>query len=183
MNKATLLADQNRNDSALVSFDHFLELEPNRADALNNRGVIKYRKGDLAGALADFSRAIELSPGYRDAHTNRALVYFDMGEYEKSIPDRRRTIELQPNNPMNYQEAGSIADALQRLNRPRDAIAEFDKAIQGAPAGDERLGSYYHSRSYAWWALGDRTKALSDAHEAQRRGANVDPTYLRALGK
>jgi len=181
MNKAMVLADQNRNDSALVSFDHVLELRPNNTEALNNRGVIEYRTGDLAKALADFSRAIDLNPEYRDAYLNRALSYFDSGEYEKSIADRRRAIELQPGNPANFQESGSIADALQRLNRPREAIAEYGKAIQTAPPGTP-LGGYYHSRSYAWWALRDRANALGDAQEAQRLGVRVDPAYIRRLG-
>jgi len=183
MNKAMVLTEQNRNDSALVSFNHVLELQPANPEALNNRGVVKYRNGDFPGAVYDYSRAIELRPEYRDAYVNRALAYFDAGEYEKSIADRRRAIGLNLEDPANYLEFGSVAEALERLNRPREAIAEVDKAIQGAPRGDERLGSYYLSRSYAWWDLRDGVKALGDALEAQRLGTKVPPAYLRALGR
>jgi tetratricopeptide (TPR) repeat protein len=183
MNKGLVLAELGRRDSALICFNRALELQPDRTDALNNRGGIRLQKGDLAGAVDDFSRAIEIRADFYSSYVNRAIAYFAMGDYEKSIADRRRAIELRPNNPTNYRDVGAIAEALLRLNRPREAVAEYDRAIQGAPQGDGSLGGYYLNRSRAWWALHDRTKALSDAVEAQRLGAAVDPGYFRELGR
>jgi tetratricopeptide (TPR) repeat protein len=88
-----------RNDSANLYLDRAIELNPGYAEGLNNRGVIKVWRGDLAGAVADFSRAIALSSGYRDAYANRAIAYAKMHEYEKSAADRRRVIELGSRNP------------------------------------------------------------------------------------
>ncbi len=84
----------NRNDSAYVAFDRAIGLNPGYPEGLNNRGVMKVWRGDLAGAVADFSRAIAASPGYRDAYANRAIAYVKMHEYEKSKADRRRALEL-----------------------------------------------------------------------------------------
>ena len=148
----------------------------------NNRGAMKYRRGDLAGAAADFSRAIELNPEYRDAYLNRAMAYYDTREYERSIADRRRGIELDPNNATNDQEFASLGETFQRLNRYRESIEEFDKSIQGAAGKNEQLGGRYLARSYSWWGLRDRAHALADAREALRLGVRVDPAYLRALG-
>ena len=181
-NRGLLFAQLGQNDSALVDFGHAVELLPANVDAWNNRGAMRYRKGDFAGAVADFSRALELNPKYRDAYLNRATVYFDMREYEKSVADRRRGIELDPNRPANEQEFASLGEALQRLNRHQEAIAELDKAIRAAAGKKERLGQHYLARSYSWWALHDRARALADAREALRLGAKVDPSYLRALG-
>jgi len=181
-NKGLLLAQLGRDDSAIACFDRVLELTPTEPEAMNNRGGMKYRKGDLAGAVADFSRAVELNPKHRDAHLNRAAAYFDMGEYEKSIDDRRQGIELEPENLENHQEFASIAEALQRLNRNREAIAALDRAIQTASPGNEHIGGYYLDRSHVWLVLHDRAKALSDAREAVRLGANVEPAYRRELG-
>ena len=83
-----------RNDSAYVCFDRAIALKPDYPEGLNNRGVIKVWKGDLAGAVADFSRAIALNPKYPDAYANRAFAHAKMHEYEKSAADRRRAIEL-----------------------------------------------------------------------------------------
>jgi tetratricopeptide (TPR) repeat protein len=38
------------------------ELNPKNASAYNNRGNVKFRKGDLNGAMADYNQAIRLNP-------------------------------------------------------------------------------------------------------------------------
>lgn len=183
VNKGTVFAELNKNDSAYVCFGRAIELKPDYPEALSNRGGIRSRKGDLPGAVADFSRAIEVQPTFRDAYNNRALVYFKMGEFEKAVADRRRVIDLDPRNPTNYIQMGSIALALQQLGRTREVIAAYDDAIRTAPGSDrQRLSGYYMRRSQAWWALHDRERALSDARAAARLGADVDSTYMRALG-
>ena len=40
-NRGLVLAEMNQNDSALVSFEHSLRIEPKNVDALNNRGAMK----------------------------------------------------------------------------------------------------------------------------------------------
>ena len=182
MHKGALLAQLNRYDSALVCSERAIAINPDYAEALSNRGAIRVSKGDLAGGIADLDRSITLDPKLRDAYTNRASTYAMMHEYEKAIADRRRAIELEPRNPGNYRLHGSIGVTLQQLNRQRESIPEYDEAIRAAPRGDERVGQYYLKRSYAWWALRDRTRALTDAREAARLGIKVDLTYMRELG-
>jgi tetratricopeptide (TPR) repeat protein len=183
VNRGSVFAEQGKNDSAYVCFERAIALKPDYPEALSNRGGIRARRGDLAGAVEDFSRAIALQPTLRDAYNNRAHVYFDMGAFDKAIADRRNFIALDPKNPTNYIQMGSIALALQRLGRTRDAIAAYDEAIGGAPPDDrQRLSGYYMRRSQAWWAVPDRQRALSDARAAARLGAAVDSTYLRKLG-
>jgi tetratricopeptide (TPR) repeat protein len=182
MNKGMVLAELRRDDSAYVCFQRALELQPGYAEALNNRGGIKMRRGDLAGAVEDFSQAVARNSRFRVAYTNRAHAYFLMQDYERSIADSRRAIELAPNGADNYLQFGSIGMALQELNRHREAIPAYDEAIRAAPSGEPRLWGYYQYRSYSWLALGDRRRALADAQEAARRGAPVDPAYLRQLG-
>lgn len=180
--KGMVLVDLNQNDSAFVCFDRAVELKPDYAAALNNRGGIELRKGDLAAAVADFSGAIKLDTRLWDAYTNRALAYSMTREYEKAIADLRRALEMDPINPNNHVYVNAIGVALQGLNRHREAIGEYDEAIRRTPGGDPRLGSYYLNRSYAWKALGDKSRALGDAQEALRLGARVEPAYLRELG-
>ncbi len=182
INKGNTLAELNQNDSALVCYNRALELQPDYVDALNNRGAVWLRKGAMGKAAADFSRAIELNPRYRDAYANRSLAEVTLREFEKSIADSRRAIELDAANPGNYLQHGTVALALQQLNRPQEAIPEYDEAIRTAPPGEPRLGAYYLYRSYCWLALRDRSLALQDARDALRLGATVSPAYLRALG-
>jgi tetratricopeptide (TPR) repeat protein len=182
VNKGMTLAALDRGDSAQLCFEQALQIQPDDPDVLNDRGAIKFRNGDLAGAVSDFSRAIEKKPGLRDAYTNRALAYIRLQEYEKSIGDSRRAVELAPGDPKNYLQHGSIGVALHQLGRDREALPEYDEAIRTAPSGEPLLGGYYLYRSYSWEALGDSQKALRDAREALRLGAQVDPGYLRRMG-
>jgi tetratricopeptide (TPR) repeat protein len=174
--------EQSRFDLAYEDFDRAVKLRPLFAEARNNRAAIELRRGDLQGALADLSLAVERNARYRDAYTNRALAYSMLGDHEKSIADTRRAIELDPKNRSNYLQYGYIGDEYQALQRHQEAIAGYSEAIRTAPPGEAHVGGYYLSRSRSWAALGDRSRALSDAQGALRLGAGVDPSYLRQLG-
>jgi tetratricopeptide (TPR) repeat protein len=179
--KGMALARLGRDDSAFVCVDRALRLEPDSPAALNNRGGLNLRRGDAAAAVEDFTKALELNPRLWDAYTNRALAYARLGDRERQIADLRDVLRLNPANPENHVYRDALGQALQAVNRPREAIEAYDAAIQSAPAGDARLGRYYLDRSYSWWAMGERERARADAAEAERRGVAVDPGYRRAL--
>jgi tetratricopeptide (TPR) repeat protein len=180
-NKGTLLSDLNSPDSAYACINRAIALKPDLAFALNNRGAIKGQRGDLPGAIADFARAIASDPQFRDPYENRAVAYYMLHEYEKAIADSRRAIEIDPANPNNHGLLDAIGLSLQALHRYREAVAEHDAAIRGAPYGDPRIAGYYLNRSLAWLGWGDRGRALRDAQEARLLGATVQEAYLRDL--
>ena len=51
-----------------------IQMNPGLASAYNSRGLIKYNKGDHAGALPDYDKAIELDPQFAVAYVNRGEV-------------------------------------------------------------------------------------------------------------
>jgi len=181
-NKGMMHAQMNQPDSALAAFDRALALDPKNPDALNNRGAMRYRRGDIAGAIADWSRILDANPRYRDGYLNRAVAYMDLKQFDKSVEDRRRGIELDPSNPANVDEYALMARALQSLGRHREAVDALDHAIAAAPGNDARVADFYVRRSGSWAAMGDKARALADVREAERRGAKVDPRYVRSLG-
>jgi tetratricopeptide (TPR) repeat protein len=181
-NKGTLLFDLNRPDSAYVYLDHALALKPDLGGALNNRGAIKGQRGDLPGAVIDFTRAIASEPRFRDPYENRAVAYYMLHDYEKAIADTRRALELDPSNPDNHVLLDAIGQYYQAMRRYREAVAQHELAIRTAPYGDPRIPGYYLNRSFAWWGLGNRDAAVSDAREAEQLGATLSEAYLRKLG-
>ena len=61
-------------DGAIADYTRALELKPDYAEALNNRGYAWVKKGNLGQALKDFSRAIEINPLFPDAYTSKAWI-------------------------------------------------------------------------------------------------------------
>lgn len=179
--KGMIFVDQAQFDSALICFDRAVQLKPDLAPARSNRGAIFLGRGNPAGAVADLTVAIELSPRLFNARTNRALAYTMLREHEKAIADLRGALELEPGNPSAPAVLNALGLELAALNRQREAIGEFDRAIQTAPDAGPR-GIYMLNRSRAWWAVGDRAKASADAEEARRLGAAIDSAYARTIG-
>ncbi len=169
-------------DSAYVCFNRTLSIDPRFAAAWSNRGSIELKRGNLGAAVSDYSKALEIDPRLWDAYTNRALAYVMMGKQEKAIMDLRQALALNPTNPGNHVYVSAIGVALQGLGRNREAVHEFDEAIQTAPISDPRRSGYLLSRSRSWQALGDIAKARADAEEARRLGAQVPDDYWRSLG-
>jgi tetratricopeptide (TPR) repeat protein len=59
---AVVLAQLGRHAEAVFDFDRALSLNPDRAEALVNRGRSLQALGDFEGALADFDRAMDCAP-------------------------------------------------------------------------------------------------------------------------
>ncbi len=180
--KGMVFVDQAQFDSALVCFDRAIQIKPDLGPARSNRGAIFLSRGDGAAAVKDFTAAIETNPRFFSAFTNRALAYSQLGEHQKAIDDLRAALVLEPGNEKNHLIVNAAGLELMALNRPREAVADFDRAMQLAPAGPTPRREYLLNRSRAWWALGDRPRALADAEEARRLGAEIDPAYLRTIG-
>ena len=59
---------------ALPLWDQVLELAPNDAAALSNRGNVRLGLGDPQGAIADQTRSMEWAPDEADPHLNRGTA-------------------------------------------------------------------------------------------------------------
>jgi tetratricopeptide (TPR) repeat protein len=62
-------------------------LNPELADAYNNRGIAYAGKGELDRAIEDYNTAIKLNPELADAYYNRGIAYRDKGELDRAIED------------------------------------------------------------------------------------------------
>ncbi len=62
--------EQNKLEAAKVNFDKTLAIKPDHVPALQNRGIIKYKLKDLAGACADWQRIVQLGQPLPEALVN-----------------------------------------------------------------------------------------------------------------
>jgi predicted O-linked N-acetylglucosamine transferase (SPINDLY family) len=85
-----------QHQAALENYDKALALNPNLAEAHNNRGGALHSLLDFHAALASYDRAIELKPDYVDAHSNRANALLALKDFFAALESFDRVLALDP---------------------------------------------------------------------------------------
>ena len=135
-------------DSAIVDYTKAIELNPDYAEAYNNRGVAYHLKKEYDSAIIDFSKAIELNPDYAIAYNNRGRAYGVKGEVD--------SLTTRPDSP----------DSKRAVIR---AIKDYNPAIGLNP----ELAPAYYNRGVAWLRLREWERAESDLTIARDMGINI----------
>jgi tetratricopeptide (TPR) repeat protein len=71
-----------------------LALNPNDANAYNNRAAAYRELYEYQQALPDVNKAIQLNPNFADAYWNRALIYSGLDNWENALADFKKAAEL-----------------------------------------------------------------------------------------
>ena len=144
-------------EPAIRDFNKFIELHPNDATALVERGLARLdkEKQDYSGAIADANRAVSLDPKLARAYNLRGVARRASGDSVRAIDDFTQAIRLQPSLENFLARAGTY----QLLNRHDLAIADFTRALVIAP----REPDFYFARSLSEAAVGDSAAAKRDS--------------------
>jgi len=190
-----------RNDSALVYFNRFLELEPKEEFAHVERGIVYDRLGKPDSAVADFNKALDIAPKYGWAYFNRGLAYAHRGDYDRAILDYNKAFEFnrlmkdyfksnqfffEAMKGMDFNEAIDCSltaytigihlergDAFQHKGDNEGALKNFTSALKLDPKCTE----VYLHRGPAYEAMGDYERALADLNKAIELNAYFGKTY------
>jgi tetratricopeptide (TPR) repeat protein len=89
---------QNNCDEAIADYTRAIELNPNLAEAYNNRAYVYMVKREYAAALPDLDRAIQLRPTYVNALMNRGDMYnyYYSINYERAIAEYDQVLKIDP---------------------------------------------------------------------------------------
>ena len=166
INSSISLARAGRVPEAIERVQHALRLDPKNSDAHTNLGLYLSNTGQTKPAAEQFGAALELNPNDVNAHYHYGNLLAGEGRANDAIPHFQQALRLQPNFPDAYsslgaalQKAGHTAEAVEayeaalkyapvvpsyanlaqayRLaNRPQDAIATAQKAIDLANANN-----------------------------------------------
>lgn len=105
-------------DKAMANFDRAIELGEGQSVSLQNRGMLRFATGDLAGAEADFTASLANNPDNLKTRFHRVELRARCGQYQAAIADIVEVIARQPGNlsPVLRQfelllEAGSYYSA------------------------------------------------------------------------
>ena len=138
-----------------------------------NRGLERYRAGDVAGAIAAYTRAIELDRRYADAYNNRGVAYLTQKDYAAAVADFTHSIEVAPSDAA-YNNRGSIFFSQQKIE---EAIADFTAGIKLKASAEG-----YANRGVAYQQTSREALALADYEQAIELNAKFGRAYvLRGL--
>jgi len=159
------------------------------ADVHHMLGVCYHQLGEFETAQRAFERALEINPGYVEASLNLAILCNDLGQYEKAQRIYANALQRARNGngaahapgeePLDGFARGKIAnlhagvgDAYLSARRPKDAAAEFRRALELSPG-------FVDVRMKLASALRDSGDAEAAAAEL-RRAVRDAPAYVPA---
>ena len=147
-----------------------IRLNPDFAEAYNNRGAAKDALRRYDDAITDFDQAIRLKPDYAKAYSNRGAAKDALKQYEDAVTDYDEAIRLKPDLAEVYSNRGNAKIGLKQY---RNAIADFDQAIRLKPDYAEA----YYNRGNAKTGLKQYRNAIADYDEAIRLKPDLAEAY------
>jgi tetratricopeptide (TPR) repeat protein len=120
-----------REEEAILGLRQVTALRPGSAPVHAVLGAALMETGRLAEALESLDQAVTLSPSDSGAAYNRALCLMALGREPEAVEALGRAIELDPSLPAEVRHWRG--EALNRLGRYAEALADFDAALALRP--------------------------------------------------
>lgn len=112
-----------------------LELTPDDAMTLYNRGSLYSNFGENIKALDDLTRSIELVDDYASTYNNRGMVLAKLNRFEEAIADFDKAIELEESAVIYYNRG----NALRNQDKLAEALVDFEKGLALCDEDDDEL--------------------------------------------
>jgi len=105
-----------------------------RAGTLVNRGVLKMRRLNWAGATKDFDEAAHVRPDMGEAYVNRGAVLIGEHHYAESLADLNKGLQLGVEEPAKVYFNRALA--YEGLDDAKSAYFDYQKAVELSPDWD-----------------------------------------------
>ena len=131
---ARILLDLNKFKEARAEIDAARRVRPVYPEASAVEGRIYREEAFDDEAIRSFRRAIREANGFQpEAHVGLARVFEDKGDFAAAVVELRKALDqLSDSEPVVYQMLGA---AYEKLNKPKEAIAAYEKYLELAPNG------------------------------------------------
>jgi protein O-GlcNAc transferase len=154
-----VVAHQLRRPDAASLVGRAVLLNPDFAEAHNDRGVILAANGLFEGALSCFERAVALNPGYLEARNNLGRGLRSIGRFDEALTQFELVLKSTPASPVAHF---NLASVFELIGRKPDAEKYYRSAIALRP---DFVDAYIHLASLLQGA--DRLpEALAHAERA-----------------
>jgi tetratricopeptide (TPR) repeat protein len=159
---------------AAVNYDKAIKINPQYAEAYNNRGNLRYHHlNNPAGALADYDKAITLRPNGTLTYVNRGGLKADrFNDIKGAIADFDKSIALDDQDYLVYNNRGYLKDF--NLNDLRGAVLDYDRAIALNPRS---VLAYNNRGNLNYHKLGKKETAIADYDQAISANAQSPIAY------
>jgi len=148
-----------QNDLAIADFTQVIALNPQSAEAYNERGYAYQIKCQYDRAITDYDQAIALNPQFAEAYHRRGNVYQDKCQYDRAITDYDQAIALNPQLYDAYFRRGGVYLKTKQYDL---AIANYNQTIALQP----QLDNPYYIRGLAYEAKGLYDHAITDYNQS-----------------
>ncbi|NJD33993.1 MAG: tetratricopeptide repeat protein [Betaproteobacteria bacterium] len=146
-----------------------IRVNPNVAEAYNNRGNALLDLGRPEEALASYDKALALEPDYAEAHTNRANALKDLKRFDEALAGYDKALALKPGIPETHYNRGNALSDLKRLD---EAVLSYDRALALKPDYAEAC----YNRGNALFGL----RRFDEALAGFDRALALKPAYAEA---
>ncbi|VVB71600.1 Photosystem I assembly protein Ycf3 [uncultured archaeon] len=153
--------------------------EPLDAPALNHRGLVLYRQGNINSSIRFFNESINLSPDWADPHNNMGVALIAQKNYSLALESIDRALQLSGSNPLLWNNKGVALLDRGDLNQATDCFKrslkldpKYSPAVNNlGVASEERMRHiealrYYNAsinldiyNKYAW---NNKAKSLAE---------------------
>ena len=177
-----VVAHQLKRPDAAAYVGRAVMLDPDFAEAHNDRGVILAANGLFAEALPCFERAVALNPRYSEARNNLGQGLRSLGRFDEALTQLELVLNSAPDSPVAHF---NLASVLERLGRNPDAEKHYRSVISLRP---DFVDAHIHL-ALLLQAMGRLPEALVHAERAvtlrpDSAGArNNLGNILRAMGR
>lgn len=128
--KANNLLRAKQYGKAIASYDKALKLQPNFAEAWDNRGRAFANLGQYEEAIASYDKALQLQSDSSDIWTNRGIALSCLQRHEEAIKSCNQAIALNPNSPYAFYTKACYYAEQSQVNL---AIDNLQQAIKLEP--------------------------------------------------
>ena len=168
-NLGMALAEQGKNDLAILHYNLALKTQPDYALAHNNLGNALTKQGKTDEAMLHYNLALKMRPDYADAHYNLALALAGRGRLEEAILHYNLTLKAQPDYALAHN---NLANALADQGKYDEAVMHYNLALQARPD----LALAYNNLANALIRQGN----LDSAVLCYRQALKLNPGYEQA---
>ena len=143
----------NEDGNRPVAYDEDLEIDPQNADAYNNKGLSLYYSGNHLEAIECYDKALEINPEFACAHYNKGIILSVNGYNREAIECYDKALEINPQNTDAYNNKGL---SLSTIKNYHEAIECYDKALEINPQNADA----YYNKGLSLSSIGNNREAI-----------------------